>query len=286
MASRWITIVFLSLYQAGFLLALDCVPQGMKKVGPEDHTLVHEEILSGDHDTWTTLFVKPGEHFRGISALVKNEDIKPTWLSVQKCFLGDNEWMKIRVRVTNKQVSAPYGHVTVTTDGCKWSCDIAKIRLPKHKVKLFLLAHGSSIWKKSHSPQCHNTTDSDLLPKIDYVCSHKANAKPKIDSAMVFVGVMVTIGVVVVVVALRRMIVRRRLRRATTQRVTPAPPRPVQTHFQAPPYPTNSAQPLSYNAWQPVNPGQPVTWAPNIATREPYPPLECLGERRAPPRIY
>ena len=124
--------------------------------------------------------------------------------------------MVIKIRMTKKNIAASYGRVTVTTDRCRWECNIATIRLPRRHVNLFLLAHGSSTWQRSLSPQCHNTTDSDLQPKTYYSCKLKTKAEFKIDTSLVFAGVMVVIVVVVVAVGVRKMMVRRYLRRTTT----------------------------------------------------------------------
>ncbi|XP_063866270.1 uncharacterized protein LOC135103640 isoform X2 [Scylla paramamosain] len=205
MACGWITIVFLSLYQTGFLLANltpNCTPQELN-VKPEENRVVHQEIVSGDHNTSTTLFMQSRHDFKGISVLVNNKDITPTWLSPQYCFLDDTEWVKIGVGVTDKQISAPYGHVTVTTDTCKWECDIATIRVPTRPVILTLLAHGSSTWQRFPSPQCYNTTDSDWGSKTDFICTPKADSKPTIRTGSVFLGLLVIMAVVVVTVPLQ-----------------------------------------------------------------------------------
>ncbi|XP_050721477.1 uncharacterized protein LOC127001235 [Eriocheir sinensis] len=111
-------------------------------------TICEERRETGRYSESTTVYVKPGDDFKGVSLEVTEKlfsaHLQKAWFGLNKCY-SDNKWIKLKVNVEATNILNTILHFTLNIEGYKGRCT-RKTTWNKFITGFSIVAHGSSNW--------------------------------------------------------------------------------------------------------------------------------------------
>ncbi|XP_050721187.1 uncharacterized protein LOC127001061 [Eriocheir sinensis] len=127
-------------------------------------TICEERRETGRYSESTTVYVKPGDDFKGVSlevtqGLISAQDLQKAWFGLNECY-SDNKWIKLKVDVEAPNILNQLLHFTLNIEGYSARCT-RQTTWNKVITGLSIVAHGSSSWTSTAEEtggRCHGPT--------------------------------------------------------------------------------------------------------------------------------